>query len=79
MRTLDSVTVSIAKEFTNLPTAPANQDDGRRMENIERVSDSDIVSYALQSAEAVENLKMKERPGMLQKTKLVTRKMREYF
>ncbi|MGD0456797.1 MAG: hypothetical protein ABSC21_03525 [Terriglobia bacterium] len=51
----------LRKEFTNLPTAPAGQDDGARMENIEDIPEGDIVSENSQSVETVEDLKMKER------------------
>ncbi len=89
------ILLRLRKESTNLPIAPAGQDDGARMENIEEVPESDILSQNSQSVEAVEDLKMNERcgnvienkgsglrgsaseAGMLQKTKVVTRKMRE--
>ena len=57
------ILLRLRKEFTNLPIAPAGQDDGARMENIEEALDSDIVSENSQSVETVENLKMKERCG----------------
>jgi hypothetical protein len=53
----------LRKELTNPPVAPAGQDDGARMENIEEVLDSDISSQKPQSMATVENLTMKERSG----------------
>jgi hypothetical protein len=43
--------------------APAGQDDDARIENIEEIVESDIVSENSQGTEEVENLKMKERCG----------------
>jgi hypothetical protein len=43
--------------------APAGQDDGARMENIEKVLGSDISTENLQSVEAVEDLKLNEQRG----------------
>jgi len=53
----------LRKEFSNLPTAPAGQDDGARMENMEEVFVGDIVSETPQSVEAVGELKMNDRCG----------------
>ena len=37
------ILLRLRKEFTDLPIAPAGQDDGGRMENIEEVLESDII------------------------------------
>jgi hypothetical protein len=57
------ILLMLRKELTNPPVAPAGQDDGARMENIEEVLDSDISSQKPQSMATVENLTMKERSG----------------
>ena len=57
------ILLRLRKESANLPIAPAGQDDGARMENIEEAIDSDIVSDNSQSVETVEDLKMKEQCG----------------
>jgi hypothetical protein len=57
------ILLRLRKEFTNLLVAPADQDDGRRMENFEEAQGSDIVSENTLAVETVENLKMKERRG----------------
>jgi hypothetical protein len=57
------ILLRLRKESTNLPVAPAGQDDGGRMENIEDVPDRDIVSENSQGVETVESLKMNERRG----------------
>ena len=45
------ILLRLRKEFTNLPVAPADQDNGGRMENIVEALDSDIVSDNLQTEE----------------------------
>jgi hypothetical protein len=57
------ILLRLRKEFSNLPIAPAGQDDGARMESIEGALGSDIVSHSPQSVETVENLKLKEQCG----------------
>jgi hypothetical protein len=57
------ILLRLRKEFANLPIAPAGQDDGARMENMEEIADSDISPENSRSVETVENLKMKERSG----------------
>jgi hypothetical protein len=57
------ILLRLRKEFTNVPIAPAGQDDGARMENIEEPLASDISSENSQNVETAENLKMKERTG----------------
>ncbi|MGO8731996.1 MAG: hypothetical protein ACLQVM_04280, partial [Terriglobia bacterium] len=57
------ILLRLRKESTNLPTAPAGQDDVARMESMEEALDSDILSHISQSVEAVEDLKMNERRG----------------
>ena len=57
------ILLRLRKESTNLPIAPPGQDDGARMENIEEVLESDIMSDNSQGVEAVEDLKMNERCG----------------
>jgi hypothetical protein len=57
------ILLRLRKEFTNVPIAPAGQDDGGRTENIEQSVDSDISSENTQGVETVENLTMKERSG----------------
>jgi len=57
------ILLRLRKEYTDLPSAPAGEGDGARMENMEGVPDNDIMSYASQGVEAGENLKMTERSG----------------
>jgi hypothetical protein len=54
------ILLRLRKESSNLPVAPPVQDDGGRMENVEKALESDISSENSQSVEAAENLKMKE-------------------
>jgi hypothetical protein len=51
------ILLRLRKESTNLPAAPAGQDDGAGMVSIEASLDSDIPSETSQSVEAVGNLK----------------------
>jgi hypothetical protein len=51
------ILLRLRKEFTNVPIAPAGQDDGARMENIEEPLASDISSENSQNVETAENLK----------------------
>ena len=57
------ILLRLRKESTNLPIAPAGQDDGARMGNMEELLGSDILPENSQGAETVENSKMKERCG----------------
>ena len=57
------ILLRLRKESTNLPVAPAGQDDGGRMENTEDVPDSDNSPDNSRGVETVENLKMNERCG----------------
>jgi hypothetical protein len=57
------ILLRLRKEFIDHPMAPAGQDDGARMENIEKVLGSDISTENLQSVEAVEDLKLNEQRG----------------
>jgi hypothetical protein len=63
------ILLRLRKESTNLPTAPANQDEGAKMGNMEEVVDSDISSEDSQGAELVERLKMTERCGNVYENK----------
>jgi hypothetical protein len=53
----------LRKESTYPTAAPAGQEVGARMENMEGAPGSASVSHSSQSVEAVENLKVKERRG----------------
>ena len=57
------ILLRLRKESTNLPIAPAGQDDGARMEKMEEALDSDIVPEYSQSVDTMENSKMNERCG----------------
>jgi hypothetical protein len=57
------ILLRLRKESTNLPTAPASQEDGARMENTEEVTDSDSMSHTSQGVETLEDSKLKERCG----------------
>jgi hypothetical protein len=63
------ILLRLRKESTNLPTAPAGQDDSARMDNVEETIGSDIAPENSQGGETVENLKMKERSGNLSENK----------
>jgi len=63
------ILLRLRKESTNPPVAPAGEDDGGRMENIEKVTDSAIVSEHSQGVETVESLKMNERRGNVAENK----------
>jgi hypothetical protein len=63
------ILLRLRKESTNLPTIPAGQDDGSRIEDIEEALYSDIVSTDSQTVEAVENSKMTERRGNVYENK----------
>jgi hypothetical protein len=52
--------MTLRKEPTTLPTAPAGQEDGARMENVDEALGGDNVSENSQSVEAVEDLKVNE-------------------
>jgi hypothetical protein len=57
------ILLRLRKEFIDHPMAPTGQDDGARMENIEKVLGSDITSENSQSVGAVEDLKLNEQRG----------------
>jgi hypothetical protein len=57
------IQLRLRKESTKLPTAPAGQDDGAKMEGTEETADSDIVSDDSQGVETLEDTKLKERCG----------------
>jgi hypothetical protein len=57
------ILLRLRKESANLPVTPAGQDDGARMENIEEVTDSDMLSDNSQSVGTVEDLKLNEQHG----------------
>jgi hypothetical protein len=64
-----TILLRLRKESTNLPIAPTGQDNGATTENIEEIVESDISSQGSESAETVENLKMKERCGNVHENK----------
>jgi hypothetical protein len=55
------ILLRLRKEFTNLPVAPAGQDEGARTENLEEAFGSDISPDNSQGGETVEDPKLKER------------------
>jgi hypothetical protein len=57
------ILMRLRKEYTGLASAPHGEGDGGRVENMEGLPDSDIMSYTSQGVEAGENLKMTERCG----------------
>ncbi|MGD0011201.1 MAG: hypothetical protein ABSE93_22015, partial [Terriglobia bacterium] len=57
------ILLRLRKEFIDHPMAPAGQDDGGRMENIEEGHDSDNSSDNSQSVGTVGDLKLSERRG----------------
>jgi hypothetical protein len=57
------ILLRLRKESATHPAAPPGQDDGARMENIEKVLGSDITSENSQSVGAVEDLKLNEQRG----------------
>ncbi|MGO8736573.1 MAG: hypothetical protein ACLQVM_27700 [Terriglobia bacterium] len=63
------ILMRLRKESTNLPSAPASQDDGARMGNNEEATDSDMMSHTSQGVEAVEDTKMTERHGNVYENK----------
>jgi hypothetical protein len=63
------ILLRLRKESTNLPIAPAGQDDGARMGNVEEILDSDIVADTSESVETVKDSKMKERCGNVDENK----------
>jgi hypothetical protein len=63
------ILLRLRKESTNLPTAPAGQDEGAKMEGTEETVDSDIVSDDSQGVETVEDTKMTERRGNVYESK----------
>jgi hypothetical protein len=63
------ILLRLRKESTNLPTAPASQDEGAKTEGAEETVDSDIVSDDSQGVEVVEDSKLKERRGNIYENK----------
>jgi hypothetical protein len=63
------ILMRLRKESTNLPVAPAGQDDGPRVGNMEEIIDSDIPSDNSQSVETMEDLKLKEQYGNVDENK----------
>jgi hypothetical protein len=59
------ILLRLRKDAADLPIAPAGQDDGAGMENIEGAPDDDSVSDIPQGVEAVESSKMNEQSGNL--------------
>jgi hypothetical protein len=57
------ILLRLRKESTNLPIAPAGQDNGAGMENIEEGLGTHIAPDNSQSVEVVQDLKMKEQHG----------------
>jgi hypothetical protein len=57
------ILLRLRKDAADRPVAPADRDDGVRMENAEEMVASDISPDNSQSAEAVESLKMNELCG----------------
>jgi len=57
------ILMRLRKESANLPVAPAGQDDGPRVGNMEEIIDSDIASDNSQTVGTVEDLKLKDRSG----------------
>ena len=50
-----TILLRLGNESANPPIAPPRQDDGTRMENIEKVLESENMSEYSQAAEAVED------------------------
>ena len=63
------ILLRLRKDAADRPVAPASQDDGRGMENTEEMVESDISAQALESGEAVKELKMNERTGNVTESK----------
>ncbi|MGO8735164.1 MAG: hypothetical protein ACLQVM_20495, partial [Terriglobia bacterium] len=63
------ILLRLRKESTNLPAAPAGQDEVSTIENTEEVTDSDIVSILSQGVEGVEDTKITERRGNVYENK----------
>ena len=63
------ILLRLRKESANLPVAPAGQDDGARMENIEEIVASDILSDNSQGVGTVEELKLNEQCGNVYENK----------
>jgi hypothetical protein len=57
------ILLRLRKDAAHRPVAPASQDDGAGMENIEEMLESDISAQTAQSAEAVEELKLNDQCG----------------
>jgi hypothetical protein len=57
------ILLRLRKDAADLPVAPAGQDDGARMEDLEEALENDISSSAPQAVEAAESSKMSERTG----------------
>jgi hypothetical protein len=54
------ILLRLRREPSNLPIAPSGQDERARMDKIDEVPDSDILSHDSQGMEAVEDLKLNE-------------------
>jgi len=54
------ILLRLRKDLSNLPVAPAGQDDGVGMENTEETIESDISAQTPQGVEAVKDLKLNE-------------------
>ena len=63
------ILLRLRKESANLPVAPADQDDGPTVGNMEDTFDSDIASYNSQSVRVVEDLKLNEQHGNVYENK----------
>jgi hypothetical protein len=63
------ILLRLRKEMTSLPTAPAGQDEGAKMEGTEESVDSDIMSHTSHSVETLEEAKMTERRGNVYENK----------
>jgi len=63
------ILLRLRKESTTLPTAPAGEKDGARMENNEEAFDRDMMSHVSQSVEAAEDSKLRERRGNVYENK----------
>jgi len=57
------ILLRLRKDSADLPSAPASQDDGAGMENVEEILDRGIMSDGSQSVGTVEDLKLNEQSG----------------
>jgi hypothetical protein len=63
------ILMRLRKELPDLPTAPAGQDEGAKMEGTEESVDSDIMSHTSHSVETLEDAKLRERRGNVYENK----------